>query len=426
MGLTSELLVRITADGKGVKYGIDDATKYFKKFNEETLSKTTKTLSLLAPKLSESLGGIGEGLVSKLGKVAGFFGPGGMLLAGAGVFAGLWERSAKYAAELVGLSRKLDTTIGRAERLRYAEQTTGQEPGTFDNVISFLRLNRSKALSGDKGALQDFARIGISISDIKRMDPVALFEDIAKRIADGKINAVNFANAVGVMGKEARALVPSMKAASAAMDEFNNSGMASNPDDIQQIASQAKSLKKIGKKAGYGWGRFVNRSALAGVNIIRMGMVGALGLIPTDKTQQWAENIALAGYQSGGTKGVGNSSTEETESMLKRLDERIAIREERIRQKREEDNAYIDEIYGKMYGPGSDAQKAEKASAIKASGAFSFATLTQSDQLARVGLYSSTGAALSQQLQNERDTIATLKSIERKLNSLGIELNKEP
>lgn len=430
MGLTSELLVKITADGKGVKYGVDDAKKYFEKFNNETLSKTTKTLSLLAPKLSESLSGLSEGLTSKLGKLAGFFVPGGMLLAGAGLFAASFEVAQRRIAEIVGLANRLDTTITSAERLRYAQKAVGLE-NEFEGPIGFLKVSRSKALSGDKTMLADFARIGISIADLKRMDPVALFEAIAHKMANGQINAVNFANAIATIGNEARGLAPKLKSAANAMDEFDKNGMASNPDDLRRQYDMQKDASKT-------WQRFLelkDRAALfewgALYNVGRWLVGTGLGLIPTKKTQQMAEDIFLAGWLSRPDSlmgHVGTSGEENIKSMQRRLEERRALQDEALRRKREADNEYIDSVYNSMYGPGASSGGGASGAPGKVSGGgkpFDIPTMMSSDQLARVGLYSSTSVALNSQLEVERDMLAELRGLKSKLESLGIQFNQE-
>lgn len=78
------------------------------------------------------------------------------------------------------------------QRMGYAAQMAGSNIEELGDAFSFLQNNISQALSGDKNAQKAFARVGVSVRDLRALKPDEIFEKIAdkfKAVGDGGVNA---------------------------------------------------------------------------------------------------------------------------------------------------------------------------------------------------------------------------------------------
>ena len=439
MGLTSELLVRLTADGKGVKPGLDDAAKYFKKFNDDTLSKTSKTLSLLAPRLGSAF----ESASSMLGKFTGALSSsaGRWMLMAAPLLAipAAFGLALNHAKAISALAKEAGVSTPEAQRLLYGSDMSGVDVGP---LLGKLREARSKALLGGQEEITSFARLKITLQDIERLNSAELLDKIAAAAANGTLNSTNFAAAVKLLGEQSRDAIPSLGRLHDEMGKFDaNGGASSSTNSALMGAERAKG--RVGKQVEWtskGWAALfsefvMNSLAWAGGGAAySVGAIGKLAHRGNKRQEDYFSSIQDYGIELRGgalSEYYKRSNLEQLAILEARLRDRQAVKALRAEQRRAANNAYIDDLYARMYESGAPAGAAagggsgSPAKAGGASGAFSFATLTQSDQLARVGLYSATGSALNQQLQTERDTLSELRQIKGKLVSLGIEFNKD-
>lgn len=119
--------------------------------------------------------------------------------------------SAHGAAELKREAQELDTTVGVVKSLHKASTLTRAPFEDVKTGLHHTRKSQSEALQGDKGKIDDFARLGITIKDLQNLNAEELFLKIADGVEKGSINAANFSSFLAIMGKQADALFPAFK-----------------------------------------------------------------------------------------------------------------------------------------------------------------------------------------------------------------------
>jgi hypothetical protein len=153
-------------------------------------------------------------------------------LPGGGAAAGLWNRfaplgmsigvpaaglagagyAAKYAvdksSELVHQSARTGLTIPQLQRVEYATGAARGNPEDVLRVIEDLRKNQSNALAGMVESQKAFARLGITMAELKRLQPDELFYKLAKAFKEGK---VDFGALLTVAEEGAKNVFPAMK-----------------------------------------------------------------------------------------------------------------------------------------------------------------------------------------------------------------------
>jgi len=102
---------------------------------------------------------------------------GGML----GFFNAVFERvtsALQQAKELRKTADEINVNTINAQQLRNLEAGTGQQ-GLFVGAVQAARRRRADALAGDPQAIADFERIGVSLREIKDMNPADMFYRVA-------------------------------------------------------------------------------------------------------------------------------------------------------------------------------------------------------------------------------------------------------
>lgn len=121
------------------------------------------------------------------------------------------HKTVETATELVNESKRLDLTVEQLQLLRQAAEDGGTEIGTLASAFEKLDIARSKALSGDKEALQAFGRLGVSNSQLKSQTAATIFTTSISSAAKGG-NVENLAPAFKeVLGKGFGELIPVLK-----------------------------------------------------------------------------------------------------------------------------------------------------------------------------------------------------------------------
>lgn len=126
----------------------------------------------------KELGERGRGVGDALRNVAGWMTV--ATAAAAGAFLG-FKRVADQVDELTDTARMLGITTERLSAMGYAAQLNGSSQEEMGEALRFLSRNMVEAINGSKDAQQWFARVGIPLERLKKMDAPQVFEAIADK-----------------------------------------------------------------------------------------------------------------------------------------------------------------------------------------------------------------------------------------------------
>lgn len=130
------------------------------------------------------------------------------IMAAAEGFKALIEHTQQSVLQLQLLSEKTGIAIDTLAGIQHVAEASGV---SFDDVAGALtRLARAQALALEGGQQQTlaFQRIGISISQLKQLNPEQLFFAVASAMANAKNHAEENASAFTLLGRGGAALIP--------------------------------------------------------------------------------------------------------------------------------------------------------------------------------------------------------------------------
>jgi hypothetical protein len=104
------------------------------------------------------------------------------------------------ADEVINLSNRLNIGTETVQSLQIAAKEAGIDFGTFENAIFKATKSANDALTGNKNLTKAFESLGLSLGDIRDLNPEQLFESIAKAMANGEADAKVLDAAFEVLG----------------------------------------------------------------------------------------------------------------------------------------------------------------------------------------------------------------------------------
>jgi len=114
------------------------------------------------------------------------------------------------AGEINDLSSRLGVSAEFLQEMKYAAELSGASLDDVAGAVEKLAIARMKALAGDKAAIENFDKMGISMKTIKDLGAEGLFMELGKPFAEG----IDPQKLVGpfreLAGKGAGALIPAM------------------------------------------------------------------------------------------------------------------------------------------------------------------------------------------------------------------------
>ena len=152
-----------------------------------------------------------------LGRLPGAARTAGLALAGLGaglsvaVFKQRFDDVVKSILDVKDASERTGSAIEKIGGLVQAAKITGDEFGTIEAGIT--RMNKALAGSDDeaKGAAKALAAIGLSIKELRQLDPAEAFSKIAEAMGEFEDGGGKAAVAMDIFGKNGAALLPFMK-----------------------------------------------------------------------------------------------------------------------------------------------------------------------------------------------------------------------
>jgi len=148
--------------------------------------------------------GLGKSISSELkGQLARAFSVAAVVTAGKAVL--------NYAGQITDLSDRLGISTDELQRMDYAARLSGTNLETMTGFLEKLSVAREEALEGNEKMVESFARLGVSMDDLKNRRLDELIKIIGRTVQAG--NAQSLLPALrDVGGKSAGALIPTFKA----------------------------------------------------------------------------------------------------------------------------------------------------------------------------------------------------------------------
>lgn len=147
------------------------------------------------------------------------------------------------------LADRLNLTTDQIQRMQHAADMTGGSVEQIATAFDKLAKSKEDALGGNKKEAGAFSDFGLSISEVKKMEPEALFQRIADSIAKTGINAKVTADLISLLGRnggELKTLLENYSKLSA------TTGIIPE-QDIKNVADSARIVVQA-KAAGVGIG----------------------------------------------------------------------------------------------------------------------------------------------------------------------------
>jgi len=231
---------------KGVRDEVDRLTQPLRRVRAGFNSLAENAgLHDLRRSLHGVLDAVGQ-LGASLGRVAG-----GVALAAGGAFWGV-KRVADSVDKLNDDAQKLGIAPQRLQELGYAAQMSGSSMEEMTTSLQFLSQNMVEALNGSKEMQTWFARLGITMGELRKMDVGDVFEraaDVYHRVGDvGQNAAKKIAMSRAMMGRGGAAQNQLLNQGSAALREFyaeaRRVGAVLDNDTIKAMASLNDSVDR--------------------------------------------------------------------------------------------------------------------------------------------------------------------------------------
>jgi len=136
------------------------------------------------------------------GAIAGAFGTAAIVAAG--------KATMDYAGQIADLSERLGVSTDALQEMDFAARLTGTNLETFTGFLEKLSVSREEALQGNDELRDSFARLGVSLEDLRTKRLEDLTRQIGRAIQGGDVQQLMPA-LKGVGGRGAGALAPTFK-----------------------------------------------------------------------------------------------------------------------------------------------------------------------------------------------------------------------
>lgn len=132
-------------------------------------------------------------------------------LATIGIFGQQMFGAVRWAGEIKDAAIRLGTS---AESFQAFQRAASQSGVSMEQLtIAFQNLERAKesALGGDASSGNSFARLGISLDELRDMNPEQLFDRVSRAIQGAGNNSASLATAIELMGKAGGPMIAAMR-----------------------------------------------------------------------------------------------------------------------------------------------------------------------------------------------------------------------
>jgi hypothetical protein len=208
----ADLVIKLALDGKGVSKGADQVVKEINKIGKEVK-----------------------------GMVAGFVGFEALKRGG--------EKVIEYASKINDAATKTGASTKALQEFDYAAAQSGASLEDVTSALKKMQVAQVAALGGDEGKQNAFARLGVSLADLKSKNPEELFRQMAVALKSIAPSAQVTADVIETMGKSADVLLPAFREGfSEAADRAKELGLIIDDDIIKKLDDMADTWGTMGRQ----------------------------------------------------------------------------------------------------------------------------------------------------------------------------------
>ena len=195
----------------------------------------------------QKAGGLGGKLGSLIGTAAKV---GAGIVAGVGIagaaMLGLANKTAETADYIDKLSERTGINREELQRWKYAADQSGADIGKLEVGIKKLSDTMDEASNGSEKNVEAFAKLGISMEDLKNKSQEQIFDEVMNALAEMPKGAERNALGNDLLGKSYTELMPLLNAGADGMAELKN-----RADELGLVMSE--DAVKAGVKFGDTW-----------------------------------------------------------------------------------------------------------------------------------------------------------------------------
>ena len=164
-------------------------------------------------------------------------------------------KAIETAGKLNDLSTRLGVSVEFLQEMQYAAEQSGASLEDVAGAVEKISIARMKALAGDQATIENFAKMGVSMQQIKDLGGEDLFKSFSKKFESG----IDPQKLVGpfreLAGKGAGALIPAMaEGLDAAAEKARNLGLVMSNEvvaSLDEFNDRVDTMKK-GLEVGIG------------------------------------------------------------------------------------------------------------------------------------------------------------------------------
>ena len=209
-------------------------------------------------KLALDASGMDRGLQSASASLDKFAKQAGTALVGA--FAmdkiiGGFSTAIEKGDQLQDLANRFGVSAVSIQEIGNAASLSGAGVEDVASAMNKLSKNAGEAIGGNETMAESFAKIGLSVEDLKTMSPQDLFMSLSKAMASGTIPATEqLAVASDVAGKSVGALMETLRMGPEAISANGQAMGVWSADTILQLSEASDAIKILQNKFTVGFG----------------------------------------------------------------------------------------------------------------------------------------------------------------------------
>jgi len=172
-----------------------------------------------------------------------------LAFAGSAALANAARQTIEFASRFNDASQKLGVGVEFLQEASYAAEQTGASLSDVEVALRNLQRAQVTALSGGSSAAEAFERLGVSLTDLKTLNPEQMFRRVGDHIAKSNPSAQQLSDTIKLMGRSADALLPAFRSGFSEMAESaQRLGLIISEEVITQLDDMGDSIDTIALK----------------------------------------------------------------------------------------------------------------------------------------------------------------------------------
>jgi hypothetical protein len=168
---------------------------------------------------------------------------------GVGALERLSQKTVEYAGKINDLSTETGASTDALQEFDYAAEQNGAHLEDIGSALTKVAKAQVDALKGDSGKQNAFARLGVSLKDLKSLNPEEIFRKIAAAVKELPPSAQVTADVLDTLGKNAAALIPAFRGGfTEAADQARELGLIIDSETIKTLDDLGDEWQTIGRQ----------------------------------------------------------------------------------------------------------------------------------------------------------------------------------